>query len=187
MKRTKRLLALGMTVVIAIGAMTGCNTSTDADDESASQTTIQATAGGSITFPEDMDTSARFETEIDENTGTMYVVFNNTQNRYTGYFTTSGDTISLTSYATTESTGITNYLVTLWKEGDGGREYVNGQTITFPTGGECYTATFSGLEPGVKYKVGISYLSGTYYISGGLTVSGLTSAEAVTDDSDTAA
>lgn len=185
MKQNKRLLALAMVLIFVFTALTGCG-SASKEAEEQERESITATQGGSITWPEDMDTTVRFGTEIDESTGTLYAVFNNTQNRYTGYFTTAGDSITLTSYATTESTGITSYLITLWKEGYGGREYVNGKTIEFPTGGECYTATFSGLEPGVRYKVGISYLSGTYYISGGLTISGLTGAEALAEDAENA-
>lgn len=181
MKQKKRLFALGAVLVLMMMALVGCGTDSEETEETVKQY-ISATAGGSIDWPEDMDKSVRFGTEIDDKTGTLFAVFNNTQNRYTGYFTTSGDSITITSYATTESTAITSYLVTLWKEGYGGREYVNGQTIEFPTGGECYTATFSGLEPGVRYKVGISYLSGAYYISGGLTISGLTGAEALQDE-----
>ena len=157
-------------------------------ERSGGGTYIASQAGGSITWPEGLDTSATFASQLDEASGTLYVVFNSVQNRFTNYFTPAGDSITVTSYATSEKdTATTQYLVTLWEEAEGGRAYVNGHTIEFATGGDCATATFDGLTPGKNYKIGIAYMSGVYRINGGLSVSGLSSAQALEADTNTEA
>lgn len=176
MKVSKRLLALALAAAMALSVLTGCNTEGE-ETTPQEEVGVTATAGGSIQWPEGMDTTLRFSTQTDESTGTMYMVFNNVQNRFSEYFTAASDSITITSYATTESPSINEYLVTLWKEGSNGREYLDGYTMTFATGGECQTAQFTGLQPGQRYKIGLSFLSGIYYISGGLTVQGLAAAE----------
>lgn len=187
MKRMKSLLALGLALAMAAFCLTGCSGSSEkeAESEAVEETYIASQAGGSITWPEGLDTSATFASQLDEASGTLYVVFNSVQNRFTNYFTPAGDSITVTSYATSEKdTATTQYLVTLWEEAEGGRAYVNGHTIEFATGGDCATATFDGLTPGKNYKIGIAYMSGVYRISGGLSVSGLSSAQALEADTD---
>ncbi len=183
MKLKKRLLALGMVLVLAVAGLTGCGGQDTSSSEVEEELYIIPQAGGSVTWPEGMDTSVTFGSQMDDASGTLYVVFNGVQNRFTNYFTPAGDTITVNSYATSENeNATTDYLVTLWKEGYGGREYVDGCTIEFQTGGDCATASFSGLDPNSRYKVGIAYMSGTYRISGGLSISGLSGAEALTDE-----
>ena len=182
MKRMKSLLALGLALAMAAFCLTGCSSSSEeeAESEAVEEMYIASQAGGSITWPEDMDTTAAFASQLDEASGTLYVVFNSVQNRFTNYFTPAGDSITVTSYATSENENATNqYLVTLWEETESGRAYVNGHTIEFATGGDCASATFDGLTPGKNYKIGIAYMSGTYRISGGLSVSGLSGAQAL--------
>lgn len=181
MKGTKSLLALAMALVLAVVCFTGCSAG---EEESESQVVeemyIAAQAGGSILWPEGMDTSAAFASQMDDAAGTLYVVFNGIQNRFSNYFTPAGTSITVTSYATSENENATSqYLVTLWEETEGGRAYVDGHTIEFATGGDCASATFDGLTPGKNYKIGIAYMSGTYRISGGLSVSGLSGAQAL--------
>ena len=185
MKRMKSLLALGLALAMAAFCLTGCSGSSEeeAESEAVEETYIASQAGGSITWPEGLDTSATFASQLDEASGTLYVVFNSVQNRFTNYFTPAGDSITVTSYATSEKdTATTQYLVTLWEEAEGGRAYVNGHTIEFATGGDCATATFDGLTPGKNYKIGIAYMSGVYRINGGLSVSGLARAQALEAD-----
>jgi len=190
MKRMKSLLALGLALAMAAFCLTGCSGSSEeeAESEAVEETYIASQAGGSITWPEGLDTSAAFASQLDEASGTLYVVFNSVQNRFTSYFTPAGDSVTVTSYATSENENATKqYLVTLWEETEGGRAYVDGHTIEFATGGECASATFDGLTPGRNYRIGIAYMSGVYRISGGLSVSGLSGAQALDlDESETA-
>lgn len=190
MKLKKSLLAVGMALVLAATCFTGCSGSSEeeAESEAVEETYIASQAGGSITWPEGLDTSAAFASQLDEASGTLYVVFNSVQNRFTNYFTPAGESITVTSYATSENENATSqYLVTLWEEAEGGRAYVNGHTIEFSTGGDCASATFDGLTPGKNYKIGIAYMSGVYRISGGLSVSGLSGAQTMEEDATEAA
>ena len=181
MKQTKRWTAWLLVAALFTTLLAGCSFTQESDSAPEEDDTpqIEAVEGGSISWPEGLDTSLRFTTGTNEDGTVLYAVFNNVQNRFTGYFTPGSDTITMTSYATTESPSINTYQLTLWKEGYGGREYQDGYTAVYSTSGECQTAQFTGLEPGVRYKIGISFLSGVYYISGGLMVEGLTSAESV--------
>ncbi len=190
MKRMKSLLALGLALAMAAFCLTGCSGTSEeeATSEAVEELYIASQAGGSITWPEGLDTTATFASQLDEASGTLYVVFNSVQNRFTNYFTPAGSSITVTSYATSEKeTATSQYLVTLWEETDSGRAYVNGHTIEFATGGECASATFDGLTPGKNYKIGIAYMSGVYRISGGLSVNGLSGAQALDlEDTETA-
>ncbi len=183
MKLKKRFLALGLALTLALGCFTGCGT-TDEDTSAApveEKSNIIAQAGGSITWPEGMDTSVTFGSQMSGDS--LYLVFNGVQNRFSNYFTAAGDSLTITSYATAENENATDlYLVTLWKESSGGRQYVDNCTIEFRSGGDCSTATFTGLEPGMRYKVSIAYMSGTYQISGGLSISGVANADTLSDD-----
>lgn len=149
-----------------------------ADDDEAEETTdVYAPAGGSITFPEGMDTGSRLNTQVEGDT--MYIAFNGIQNRSTSYFTAASDSVTITSYATTESTGLLEYKSALWElsEDQTTTAYVQGTTVYYTTGGDCYTQTVTGLTPGKKYKVYISYDSHAYYITGAMTVQGLGTGE----------
>lgn len=180
MKKTKRLLALALALVLVAGAFTACGGQGDGDEGEVEDKNIAA-PGGSITWPEGMDATVRFGTQIEGDT--LYAVFNGIQARTSAYFTPAGSSITLTSKATTESEKRTEYRVILWKESYGAREYVTDGTMYFTANGDCYTGTFTGLEPGNRYKLGLAYDGGSYYISGGLTVSGLAQADALDDDS----
>ena len=179
MKKAKRLLALALALVFAAAVFTACGNKDDGDEGEVENKNVAA-PGGDIAWPEGMDTAARFATQVGGDT--LYAVFNGVQNRTTAYFTPAGSSITITSKATTESEKRTEYRVTLWKESYGAREYVTGGTMYFTADGSCYTGTFSGLEPGNRYKLGIAYDGGSYYISGGLTVGGLAQADDLDDD-----
>ena len=156
MKRMKSLLALGLALAMAAFCLTGCSGSSEeeAESEAVEETYIASQAGGSITWPEGLDTSATFASQLDEASGTLYVVFNSVQNRFTNYFTPAGDSITVTSYATSEKdTATTQYLVTLWEEAEGGRAYVNGHTIEFATGGDCATGPATVIKAIAAAKV----------------------------------
>ena len=147
-------------------------------EEEASETMAQA--GGDVTFPESMDTSeGKLVTQVEGDT--MYVAFNGIQNRNTDYFVAASDSITVTGYATTESTNenYQTFKVALWQLSDDSTTtgYVTGSTIYYPTDGTNYSYTITGLTPGKQYKVNISYDSSSFYVTGGLKVQGLGSEE----------
>lgn len=147
-------------------------------EEEASETMAQA--GGDVTFPESMDTSeGKLVTQVEGDT--MYVAFNGIQNRNTDYFVAASDSITVTGYATTESTNenYQTFKVALWQLSDDSTttSYVTGSTIYYPTDGTNYSYTITGLTPGKQYKVNISYDSSIFYVTGGLKVQGLGSEE----------
>ena len=86
-------------------------------EEEANETMAQA--GGDVTFPESMDTSeGKLVTQVEGDT--MYVAFNGIQNRNTDYFVAASDSITVTGYATTESTNenYQTFKVALWQLSD---------------------------------------------------------------------
>lgn len=162
-------------MILKLATVMGFREEGGSDEEET--TDIYAPAGGSISFPEGMDTGSRFNTEISD--GTLYVSFNGIANRNTPYFVAAGDSVTIVSYATTESTGLLEYKAALWELSDdqATTRYVTDSTVYFTTGGDCYTETISGLTPGKRYKINISYDSGRYYITGGMAISGIGSNE----------
>lgn len=96
------------------------------------------------------------------------------------------DTVQVTGYGTTESTGILEFKVALWElsEDKATTSYVAGTTVYFPTGGECSTYTISGLTPGRLYKANVSYDSGMFYITGGVKIEGIGSDDLVAPDAE---
>ena len=182
MTRNNRLWALALALMLALSLLVGCGSS---EEEPEVTNKNEAQPGGSITWPEEgLDTSATLATTIVGDT--LYMVFNGVQARTSGYFVPAGDTIIITSSATTTSEARFSYRVTLWKETYGGREYVDGGTMYFTADGEYRTGTFTGLEAGARYKIGLAYDGGSHYLSGGLTIAGLAQADAL-DDEDTSA
>lgn len=174
-KETAKNLVVKM--VTALGFIDGSS----GDEDEATQ--VMATAGGDVTFPEGMDsTSGKLVTQAEGDT--LYVAFNGIANRNTDYFVAGSDTITVTGYATTESTNenYQTFKVAVWQLSDDKTttSYVVGSTVYYTTDGSCYTATISGLTPGKQYKVNISYDSSIYYVTGGLKIQGLGSEELTT-------
>lgn len=155
----------------------------ETSDEDEVDDLSYATSGGDVTFPETMDTTAsKLVSEVDGDT--LYVAFNGIQNRSTDYFVAGSDSLSITGYATTESTNenFQTFKIALWELSDDktSTSYVIGSTVYYTTDGTCYQYNVSGLTPGRQYKVYISYDSTRYYITGGLKVQGLGSEELTT-------
>ncbi|MBM6717212.1 hypothetical protein H6B15_11180 [Gemmiger formicilis] len=202
MSLKKRLAALAMAGVMAL-TLTACSpkemlsnailtTATvlgfrdaDAGDEDEAPEK-KAEAGGSITFPDGMETTGRFVNEVHGDT--LYIAFNGIANRSTDYFVAGGDSVTVTAYATTDSATINEFKAAIWELSDDRTQtsYVQGTTVYFATGGECSTATISGLTPGKMYKVYISYDSSSYYITGAMTVTGVGSEEMTTVENEDA-
>lgn len=202
MSLKKRLAALAMAGVMAL-TLTACSpkemlsnailtTATvlgfrdaDAGDEDEAPEK-KAEAGGSITFPDGMETTGRFVNEVHGDT--LYIAFNGIQNRSTDYFVAGGDSVTVTAYATTDSATINEFKAAIWELSDDRTQtsYVQGTTVYFATGGDCSTATISGLTPGKMYKVYISYDSSSYYITGAMTVTGVGSEEMTTVENEDA-
>ena len=117
MKRKNRFLALALALALALSLLPGCG----GEEEPEAATQNEAQPGGSITWPEEgLDTSATLASTIVGDT--LYMVFNGVQARTRGYFTPAGDTITITSSATTTSETRFAYRVPLGKETYGGRE-----------------------------------------------------------------
>ena len=199
MKRTRTWIALALALCLAL-SLSACSpkqalkdavvkavTVLGFRDESAfdeeEATKVMATSGGDVTFPEGFDsTSGKLVTQAAGDT--LYVAFNGIQNRSTEYFVPAGDSITVTGYATTESTS-ENYQVfkvAVWQLSDdkATTSYVMGSTVYYTTDGTCYTYTITGLTPGKQYKVNISYDSSKFYVTGGLKIQGLGSEELTT-------
>ena len=199
MKRTRTWIALALALCLALSlsacspkqalkdavvkavTVLGFRDESAVDEEEA--TKVMATSGGEVTFPEGFDsTSGKLVTQAAGDT--LYVAFNGIQNRSTEYFVPAGDSITVTGYATTESTS-ENYQVfkvAVWQLSDdqATTSYVMGSTVYYTTDGTCYTYTITGLTPGKQYKVNISYDSSIYYVTGGLKIQGLGSEELTT-------
>ena len=200
MKLTKRIGVAALALVLAL-SLTACSPkdmlgnmilgvadlfglrSESSNDDEAEETV--ATPGGSISFPEGMDSQSRFPTMVSGDT--LYIAFNGISNRSTDYFVAASDTVTLTAYATTESATILEFKAALWELSDDQTKtsYLQGSTDYFPTGGECSTYTVSGLTPGKMYKVTVSYDSVKYYITGGMTVTGVGSEQLTSLSDDT--
>ena len=199
MKRTRTWIALALALCLAL-SLSACSpkqalkdavvkavTVLGFRDESAfdeeEATKVMATSGGEVTFPEGFDsTSGKLVTQASGDT--LYVAFNGIQNRSTEYFVAASDSLTVTGYATTESTS-ENYQVfkvAVWQLSDdqATTSYVMGSTVYYTTDGTCYTYTITGLTPGKQYKVNISYDSSIYYVTGGLKIQGLGSEELTT-------
>ena len=199
MKRTRTWIALALALCLAL-SLSACSpkqalkdavvkavTVLGFRDESAfdeeEATKVMATSGGDVTFPEGFDsTSGKLVTQASGDT--LYVAFNGIQNRSTEYFVPAGDSITVTGYATTESTSenYQTFKVAVWQLSDdqATTNYVMGSTVYYTTDGTCYTYTITGLTPGKQYKVNISYDSSIYYVTGGLKIQGLGSEELTT-------
>ena len=189
MKRTRTLALLTALVCLCV-SLTACSpkevlksailkTTTalglrqETSDEDEVDDLTYATSGGDVTFPETMDTTAsKLVSEVDG------------ENRSTDYFVAGSDSLSITGYATTESTNenFQTFKIALWELSDDktSTSYVIGSTVYYTTDGTCYQYNVSGLTPGRQYKVYISYDSTRYYITGGLKVQGLGSEELTT-------
>lgn len=195
MKNANRLL-LGAVAVALAFALTGCSfrdmvasvvkkfVSTSSSEEDAEiNNRVYGEVGGSVTFPEsaEFNTSNRYATLVQD--GNLYISFNGIKTYTTGYFHISGSSLTVSSYATTESTGSLNYKFALWKLADDGSSmvYVPDSTVYFTPDGSTRTATVTGLDPNSQYKVSISYDSGSFYVSGGFQIGGV-SAEAPAQD-----
>lgn len=192
MKRTRKWIALALALCLALSlsacspketmknlivkTVTALGFIEEGSGEEEESTDVMAAAGGEVSFPEGMDTtSGKLVTQVEGDT--LYVAFNGIANRNTEYFVAGSDTITVTGYATTESTNenYQTFKVAVWElsEDKTTTSYVIGSTVYYTTDGTCYTQTISGLIPGKQYKVNISYDSSIYYVTGGLKIQGL--------------
>ena len=157
MKRTRIVPALALSLVLAL-TLTACSPKEvlkdvivktvtamgfieESSGEEEESKELMATAGGDVTFPEGMDTTAaKLVTQVEGDT--MYVAFNGIANRDTEYFVAGGDSVTVTGYATTESTNenFQTFKVALWElsEDKTTTGYVIGSTVYYTTDGSCY-------------------------------------------------
>ena len=186
----RRLMALMLAALLCAGVLTGCGGSDEEESPSKTNEIVAQPGGSEVPFSEGFDTTRRYTSEVVGDT--LCIAFNGIQNdnRYkVPYFTAAGDTITVNSKATVESEKNLTYRATLWTQVEGGAQYVGSSevpgTIEFTADGQLYTAQFTGLEPGAKYKICMSYDGrGKYYMYGQLAVQGLAGAEAVAAEED---
>lgn len=107
---------------------------------------------------------------------TLAGAFKNATSNYktTGYFTTNGSitvTVSGELFTDGVDTQWKDATFSLWKQGDETTQYVS--TVHWTADGTTQTYTFTGLEPGVPYRVAFTYsdvyqykLSATFNITG---------------------
>lgn len=171
MKRTRKWIALALALCLALSlsacspketmknlivkTVTALGFIEEGSGEEEESTDVMAAAGGEVSFPEGMDTtSGKLVTQVEGDT--LYVAFNGIANRNTEYFVAGSDTITVTGYATTESTNenYQTFKVAVWElsEDKTTTSYVIGSTVYYTTDGTCYTQTISGLTPANSTK-----------------------------------
>ncbi|MCI2046308.1 MAG: hypothetical protein LKJ90_01160 [Faecalibacterium sp.] len=183
---TKRLLALALAAVMT-ATLAGCTidlTGGDGEDEETTTKWAESSTD-TITLPQDMDATARFATELVDNS--MYVVFNGIQKRDTGYFSAPNGSLTFTVNATAEAEKLQKFKIAMWKLVDGGTEYVDGTTVYYKTDGTCYSYTVEGLDASARYRLTLSYDKVSYYMYGQVRVDGVGEMGAAPDEADSAA
>lgn len=177
-KNTKRLAALAAALALVL-LLAGCKATmtslahkvlgiSDVEEEDTTRWAEAAPEG--IVLPEGMDSTAKFAAER-AGDGQLYVVFNGIWTKETGYFMAPNGTLTLT--ATGSAEGTQKYKIAVWKQVEGGTQYVDGSTGYIRTDGGAYTYTVSGLDPAASYRLTISYDSRSYYLYGMVRVDGI--------------
>lgn len=183
MKTSKKRILAFVCAVCALAAclsLTACSSEAapaEEDDSIAETDLLQAEAGGSITLPEGFsmpEENSAFVTRLSGDT--LAGAFKNATSNYktTGYFTTNGSitvTVSGELFTDGVDTQWKDATFSLWKQGDETTQYVS--TVHWTADGTTQTYTFTGLEPGVPYRVAFTYsdvyqykLSATFNITG---------------------
>ncbi len=179
MNQTKRIAALLLTAVLAMGMLTGCkDTMTSvarkviggSDEVQEEDTTKWADPTGQELMLEGItDASAKYTSAVVN--GSLNIVFNGIWTRKTDYFSVPGGTLTISGYGAAE--GTQKFKIAVWQKVDGGTQYVPDSTYYFKTDGTNYSCVVSGLDPNASYRLTISYDSSRYYLYGGLKVEGI--------------
>lgn len=179
MKKTKRIFAFALALLLAALILTGCKSTltsiahklTGASDEVQEEDTTQWAAPSSdpLMIEGIADTSTKYATAVAN--GSLNIVFNGIWSRKTDYFAAPNGTLTITGYGSAE--GTQKFKVAVWQKIDGGVQYVPDSTYYFKTDGTNYRCTISGLDPAAIYRLTISYDSSRYYLYGGLKVEGV--------------
>lgn len=176
----KRIFALTAALSLCF-ALAGCGGETPAasGEDSTSDTTVYAAAGGSIAIPEGLvatEGTNVLNTALAD--GTMAGLLSLVSYRTTGYFTTGGSIIVNVNATLSTSDGeavktkYTDTNMTLWKQGSGNTEFVG--TVHFAADGSTQTYTFDNLEPGASYRVAFTYSTiAKYRLNGSFNITGI--------------
>ena len=180
MKKTKRIFAFALALLLAALMLTGCKSTltsiahklTGASDEVQEEDTTQWAAPSSdpLMIEGIADTSAKYATAVAN--GSLNIVFNGIWSRQTEYFTVPSGLLSIYGCGTTDG-GAQKFKVSLWKKVDGGAQYVDNTTFYCTADGQNYHCDIGNLDPNASYRVTISYDSSRYYLYGGLKVEGI--------------
>ena len=180
-KRFLGLLAAVCAAALCL-SLTACGgeataTTEEEDASVAEEDMIYAEAGGSITLPEGVAMPEENNAFVSQLNGdTLAGAFKNATSNYktTGYFTTGGSiTVTVSGELFTDGidTQWKDATFSLWKQGENTTQYVS--TVHWTADGTTQTYTFTGLEPGVPYRVAFTYsdvyqykLSATFNITG---------------------
>ena len=194
MKLAKRIATASLALVLAL-SLTACSPkdmlgnmilgaadllglrSEDTGDDEAEETL--ATPGGSITFPEGMDTQSRFPNEVYGDT--LYIAFNGISNRSTDYFVAAGDSVTTIRISIPPSCS-SRPLCGSFRTTRPGRAMCRAPRSILRPAAIARPTRSAALTPGKMYKVTVSYDSGMYYVTGGMTVTGIGSEELTTID-----
>ena len=169
MKHRNRLLALALAFVMSF-TLAGCTINLSKDSGSTPLTRAEA-ATDTITLPEGMDASSKFT--VQKADSSMYIVFNGINKRETGYFSVPSGSMTILGSGTGEAAGMKSFKINVWKQVEGGTQYVADSTIYYYTDGSTYTYTLSGLDLASNYRLTISYDAYGYYIYGMMRVDGV--------------
>ncbi len=170
MKKTVKRLAVLLAVVLTLLSLTACGPEEEKEDKLTRAEATDAT----ITLPEGMDPEAKFATKFTDEG--MTIVFNGINYSETDYFTVPTGSLSIRAKATGEATGMKSFKISLWKQVEGGTEYVDPSTIYYYTDGDMHTYTISDLDPESKYRLTVSYDAYRYYVFGQMQVDGAAAA-----------
>ena len=173
---TKRLLVAALAAVLCF-SLTGCGKeAAQADEGVQDDEKTFCAAGGEIIWPEGLLVPGEKNTMVkDLVDGTLAGAFSLTNYRSTGYYYTSGDSLTITVKAELDTvTKYTDACFSLWERGDNYSEYLG--VIYFKCDGTAQSYTWSGLKPNTEYKVNFTYTTiPTYLMSGTFNVDGFSS------------
>lgn len=167
MKKAVKWLAVLLAAAMMLAVLTGCGPEKEEKQDTLTRAEV---TDATITLPEGMDPEAKFATKLTD-TG-MTVVFNGVNYSETDYFTVPSGSLSIRAKATGEATGMKSFKISLWKQVEGGTEYVENSTIYYYTDGEMHTYTISDLDPASQYRLVLSYDAYRYYVFGQMQVDG---------------
>ena len=176
MSKTKRILAFALAAVLAVVVLSGCKSIVQKVFGSSNEVQEDDTTQWAVLSSDPLmldgiaDTTAKYATSRPN--GALNIVFNGIWSRKTEYFTVPSGLLSIYGCGITDC-GVQKFKVSLWKQVDGGAQYVDNTTFYFTADGQNYHCDIVNLDPNASYRVTISYDSSRYYLYGLMKVEGI--------------